>query len=149
MQQRLQERASRAGFGHYEVSAYAQPGQTCVHNLNYWTFGDYWESVRRAQQADGGRRRRPPGALQPAGVLLERAGAGASSARDIGCRQRAAVRIHAERVAADRGVPGRAFGRRTGLRADAISPAVGRASSRMIEADPTRNPRDRRSDCAS
>src|SRR2546428_1769516 len=41
MQQRLQERASRAGFGHYEVSAYAQPGHTCVHNLNYWTFGDY------------------------------------------------------------------------------------------------------------
>jgi oxygen-independent coproporphyrinogen-3 oxidase len=30
-----------AGFGHYEVSAYAQPGRQCRHNLNYWTFGDY------------------------------------------------------------------------------------------------------------
>ncbi len=30
-----------AGFEHYEVSAYAQPGARCRHNLNYWLFGDY------------------------------------------------------------------------------------------------------------
>ncbi len=30
-----------AGFGHYEVSAYARPGRQSRHNLNYWTFGDY------------------------------------------------------------------------------------------------------------
>jgi oxygen-independent coproporphyrinogen-3 oxidase len=30
-----------AGFGRYEVSAYAQPGFRCRHNLNYWEFGDY------------------------------------------------------------------------------------------------------------
>jgi oxygen-independent coproporphyrinogen-3 oxidase len=30
-----------AGLGHYEVSAYAQAGRECRHNLNYWTFGDY------------------------------------------------------------------------------------------------------------
>lgn len=30
-----------AGFGHYEVSAYARSGEECRHNLNYWTFGDY------------------------------------------------------------------------------------------------------------
>jgi oxygen-independent coproporphyrinogen-3 oxidase len=30
-----------AGFEHYEVSGYARPGRRCVHNLNYWTFGDY------------------------------------------------------------------------------------------------------------
>ena len=29
------------GFGHYETSAFARPGRQCVHNLNYWTFGDY------------------------------------------------------------------------------------------------------------
>ena len=28
-------------FGQYEVSAYAQPGRQCEHNLNYWNFGDY------------------------------------------------------------------------------------------------------------
>ncbi len=25
----------------YEISAYAQPGRRCRHNLNYWRFGDY------------------------------------------------------------------------------------------------------------
>ncbi len=32
---------SAAGFTHYEVSAYAQPGRQARHNLNYWQFGDY------------------------------------------------------------------------------------------------------------
>jgi oxygen-independent coproporphyrinogen-3 oxidase len=35
------ERLADAGFAQYEVSAYAQPGRQCRHNLNYWTFGDY------------------------------------------------------------------------------------------------------------
>ena len=30
-----------AGFEQYEVSGYARVGRRCVHNLNYWTFGDY------------------------------------------------------------------------------------------------------------
>lgn len=30
-----------AGYQHYEVSGYAQPGFQCKHNLNYWRFGDY------------------------------------------------------------------------------------------------------------
>ncbi|MDD4942199.1 radical SAM family heme chaperone HemW [Rhodoferax sp.] len=30
-----------AGLQRYEVSAYAQTGHACQHNLNYWQFGDY------------------------------------------------------------------------------------------------------------
>ena len=30
-----------AGLQRYEVSAYARAGHQCVHNLNYWQFGDY------------------------------------------------------------------------------------------------------------
>ena len=30
-----------AHFEHYETSAHARPGQRCIHNLNYWRFGDY------------------------------------------------------------------------------------------------------------
>ena len=37
----LAEALDRAGYDHYEVSAYARPGGACRHNLNYWTFGDY------------------------------------------------------------------------------------------------------------
>ena len=31
----------RAGYVHYETSAWSRPGRECRHNLNYWRFGDY------------------------------------------------------------------------------------------------------------
>ncbi|MDX1379539.1 MAG: radical SAM family heme chaperone HemW [Xanthomonadales bacterium] len=30
-----------AGYEAYEVSAWARPGRRCVHNLNYWRYGDF------------------------------------------------------------------------------------------------------------
>jgi oxygen-independent coproporphyrinogen-3 oxidase len=36
-----QQLLSAAGYRQYEVSAYAQRGAECRHNLNYWLFGDY------------------------------------------------------------------------------------------------------------
>ena len=41
MQQMIRQETANAGYQHYEVSAYAQPGRQCRHNLNYWQFGDY------------------------------------------------------------------------------------------------------------
>jgi oxygen-independent coproporphyrinogen-3 oxidase len=41
MQTQCQRLLAAAGFEQYEVSAYAQPGARCRHNLNYWMFGDY------------------------------------------------------------------------------------------------------------
>jgi putative oxygen-independent coproporphyrinogen III oxidase len=34
-------RTGEHGLQRYEVSAFARPGHRCVHNLNYWQFGDY------------------------------------------------------------------------------------------------------------
>ena len=34
--------SASAGMERYEVSAYARAGHRCVHNLNYWQFGDYF-----------------------------------------------------------------------------------------------------------
>jgi putative oxygen-independent coproporphyrinogen III oxidase len=41
MQERCQALLAAAGYGHYEISAYARPERRCAHNLNYWRFGDY------------------------------------------------------------------------------------------------------------
>jgi len=41
MQEACQARLAAAGFAQYEVSAYARAGAECVHNRNYWEFGDY------------------------------------------------------------------------------------------------------------
>ena len=41
IQQAGQEQLAGAGYGQYEVSAYARGKRQCKHNLNYWQFGDY------------------------------------------------------------------------------------------------------------
>ncbi len=41
MQCELQRIMQQQNYINYEVSAWAQPGRQCRHNLNYWTFGDY------------------------------------------------------------------------------------------------------------
>ena len=41
MQHACQDELARAGYAHYETSAYARAGAQCAHNLNYWCFGDY------------------------------------------------------------------------------------------------------------
>jgi oxygen-independent coproporphyrinogen III oxidase len=37
----IRERLAQAGFQHYEISAFAKPGHTCIHNLAYWTLSPY------------------------------------------------------------------------------------------------------------
>lgn len=41
MQLAGQEKLQSAGYKQYEVSAYSKPDKQCLHNLNYWEFGDY------------------------------------------------------------------------------------------------------------
>lgn len=41
MQDMIEQETLAAGYGHYEVSAFAQPDRQSRHNLNYWRFGDY------------------------------------------------------------------------------------------------------------
>jgi oxygen-independent coproporphyrinogen-3 oxidase len=61
MQEACQARLAEAGYGQYEVSAYARAGRRCVHNLNYWSFGDYLGigagAHGKISDADGIRRR--------------------------------------------------------------------------------------------
>jgi putative oxygen-independent coproporphyrinogen III oxidase len=41
MQDTIEARLASAGYRHYETSAFARSGREALHNLNYWTFGDY------------------------------------------------------------------------------------------------------------
>ena len=41
MQDAIANQLDQSSYTRYEVSAYAKPGRQCVHNLNYWQFGDY------------------------------------------------------------------------------------------------------------
>ena len=41
MQEACEARLAAAGYGQYEISAYAKADRRCAHNLNYWQFGDY------------------------------------------------------------------------------------------------------------
>ncbi|MEO8024242.1 radical SAM family heme chaperone HemW [Polaromonas sp.] len=41
MLDRITELTGLAGMDRYEISAYAKSGHRCLHNLNYWKFGDY------------------------------------------------------------------------------------------------------------
>lgn len=41
MQDRCAKKLTYAGFGQYEISAWAKQGSHCRHNLNYWQYGDF------------------------------------------------------------------------------------------------------------
>jgi len=41
IQHDAQQRIAGQGFSQYEVSAYATTSRQCLHNRNYWEFGDY------------------------------------------------------------------------------------------------------------
>lgn len=41
IQEQGEQLLAQAGFEHYEVSAYSQPGRQARHNINYWSYGDY------------------------------------------------------------------------------------------------------------
>ncbi len=41
MQEQGQQLLADFNFKQYEISAYSQPNKQCVHNKNYWEFGDY------------------------------------------------------------------------------------------------------------
>ncbi len=45
-----------AGYEHYELSNFAQPGRVCRHNLNYWRGGDYHACGPAAHAHSGGQR---------------------------------------------------------------------------------------------
>ena len=128
----------QAGFEHYETSAWAQPGQQCRHNLNYWRFGDYLGigagahakislPVRILRQT---RARLPRDYMQQA-----LAGSPLQEQRELGRNERVfefmmnALRLHEGFAVAE-------FVARTGLQISVAQPALDQAEARgLIQRD--------------
>lgn len=134
MQEACQDSLAAAGYTQYEISAYARPGCRCVHNQNYWRFGDYLGIGAGAH-----------GKLSdPASGVIRRRW------KDRNPRSYMAAANHAARVAGDQtiatselpfeymlnalrlvdGVAAGEFAERTGLDPACIAPALARARQR-------------------
>lgn len=128
------ERLAQAGYGQYEVSAFARDGHQCRHNRNYWEFGDYLGlgagahgKLTDAATGTVVRRRRvrhPGDYLAAAGTAAAVAGEETVAARDLVFE----FMLNALRLAA--GFPAALFEERTGLPLDAARPALEQARAR-------------------
>ena len=128
------------GYRQYEISAHAQPGRECRHNLNYWRFGDYLGigagAHAKLTQADGrilrsARQRHPQRYLQDAADRL-------SSTRALS-RDELPIEFMLNALRLNRGVPAALFEARAGLPLSAIAPLLQLAREReLLEPDPQR-----------
>jgi oxygen-independent coproporphyrinogen-3 oxidase len=141
MQEACQARLAAAGYAQYEVSAYAQAGRRCRHNLNYWQFGDYLGIGAGAHgklSGAGGVRRRwkirsPHAYLQHAGTPQRTGGDETITAGQLPFE----FMLNALRL--NDGVPLVDFSARTGLPLDAIAAPLREAHARgWLVDDPDR-----------
>ena len=140
IQEACEARLASAGYGQYEVSAYALPGRRCAHNLNYWRFGDYLGigagAHGKVSDAAGVRRRwktRLPAAyLASAGQATRIGGDSIVEAGDLPFE----YMLNALRLID--GVPMADFAERTGLPPETIAVAMAGCVARgWLVADPT------------
>lgn len=143
MQETCEARLADAGYGQYEISAYAQPGRRCVHNLNYWQFGDYLgigagAHGKLSDTASGHVRRRwktrhPRAYLEASGNPSRIGGDDVVSAAELPFE----YMLNALRLID--GVPLTAFSERTGLPLERIAAGLAAARQRgWLHDDPRR-----------
>lgn len=138
MRQMIVERMQTAGYEHYEVSAFAQPGRRARHNLNYWEFGDYLGVGAGAHSKLSFPHRivRQTRYKQPASYMQQAiAGNAVHEEHEVG-RDELGFEFMLNALRLTNGVESRLFVERTGLSPQAIEPALQRAEAKgLIEAD--------------
>jgi oxygen-independent coproporphyrinogen-3 oxidase len=121
------------GYGRYEVSAYAQPGRRCRHNLNYWQFGDYLGigagahgkvTLRAEQQIE-----RRAKARNPRTNVAQAGTTRAVAVERIAVAQQAAVEFLMNALRLPEGVSVDCFEQRTGQPIAALAEPLARAVS--------------------
>ncbi len=131
------------GYERYEISAYAQRGRRCLHNLNYWQFGDYLGLGAGAHgkvtlPADAAIARRAK--TRNPRTYLQRAGAAAATSEErVATRSQAALELLMNALRVLDGMPIETFEARAGQPAAAIGPARAEAAARgWLGAEPER-----------
>ena len=127
------------GYRQYEVSAYAQPGRQCRHNLNYWEFGDYLGAGAGAHAklslADGRILRRSR--VRHPQAYLE--GKAKRYSERLLTSQDLVIEFMLNALRLIQGVPAEYFEARTGLPITTILPLLDEARRRgLLEADAAR-----------
>ena len=134
MQDWIHERTTKAGYGRYEVSAYAQPNRQCRHNLNYWRFGDYLGigAGAHTKLSFPNRIVRQARYKHPATFIEQtRAGAPVQEEHEVGARDLPfEFMLNALRLV--EGFPVHRFIERTGLPITTIEPALQEAEQRGL-----------------
>ena len=116
------------GFERYEISAYAQRGRRCLHNLNYWQFGDYLGLGAGAHgkitlRGDGVIARRAK--TRNPRTYLNRAGsADAATEERVATRPQAALELLMNALRVLDGMPAAVFAARAGQPVTAIAAAA-------------------------
>jgi oxygen-independent coproporphyrinogen-3 oxidase len=141
MEQRGRELLASNGFERYEVSAYTRDGRRCVHNVNYWQFGDYLGlgagahgkvTVPHERLVERRAKVRSPRTFMRAAGT-----AGAVSVERIRDGKQLAVEFLMNALRLPAGVPQTLFAERAGVPVAAIEPGVRDALARgWLAADP-------------
>ena len=140
IEQQLQQCTGAAGYRHYEVSAYAKPGHACVHNMNYWTYGDYLGIGAGAHSkitlASGIVRQER--FHSPESYLTHASQGRFTSREQVVPRREVPFEFMLNALRLTDGVPAALFSERTGLPIGAIAHAMAQAGARgLMQPDPT------------
>ncbi|MGB5851457.1 MAG: radical SAM family heme chaperone HemW [Rhodanobacter sp.] len=134
MQEACEARLATAGYGQYEISAYAQPGRRCAHNLNYWQFGDYLGigagAHGKLSDAAGGRIHRRWKTRSPRAYMADRGGAGRIGGDSVVAAGELPFEYMLNALRLIDGVPLDDFPARTGLAPETIAAALAAARAR-------------------
>lgn len=136
-----EERLARRGYQRYEVSSWSRPGRACLHNLNYWRFGDYLGLGAGAHGklscASQGRILRQARTRLPASYM-DKAGSAAVLARQTSLRDaERPLEFMLNALRLKDGVPAACFSDRTGLPLSTIHPQLKAArAAGLLDAGP-------------
>ena len=134
MQEACEARLAEAGYGQYEISAYARPGRRCVHNLNYWEFGDYLGigagAHGKLSDAVSGHIHRRWKTRGPRAYMTDPGGAGRIGGDTVVATGELPFEYMLNALRLIDGVPLGDFPARTGLAPETIAPALAAARAR-------------------